>query len=536
MTTPATAWWKEAVIYQIYPRSWQDGGAGEPGVGDLPGIESRLDHLVALGVDAVWISPISPSPMKDFGYDVADYTGIEPLFGTMADFDRLLAAVHERGLKLILDFVPNHSSDEHPWFRQSRSSRDDPKRDWYIWRDAVDGGVPNNWQSQSGGPAWEWDEATGQYYLHTFLPGQPDLNWRNPAVREAMLEAMRFWFEKGVDGFRLDVLFYCVKDEELRDDPPNPDYDSETDPPFNQVTFEHSADRPEVMDLVVDPMRRLADEMGRDGDERLLIGEIYLPFEKLVRYYGDADRGVHLPFNFSLIFADWTATALAELIRRYESHLLPHQWPNWVLGNHDKSRIATRIGPARARLAAMLLLTLRGTPTLYYGDEIGMEDVAIPPERVRDRWEINMPGKGEGRDPCRTPMRWTGARHAGFCPDDVEPWLPIGDVSVNVEAQTGDAASMLALHRDLLALRRAHPALSRGDYGRVEAHDGVLVIERREGDDRVTIALNLSDGERRVDLTGTRLLSTEGNGRGSGGAGGFDGTLRAHEGVIVAPT
>ena len=433
-------WWHDAVIYQIYPRSWRD--SGRDGVGDLPGILARLDHLTRLGVGALWVSPIYPSPMADFGYDVADYTGVDPLFGTLDDAEALIAAAHERGLKVILDFVPNHSSDAHPWFRAARASRDDPRRDWYVWADpAPGGGPPNNWMSASGGPAWTFDEPTGQFYLHSFLPEQPDLNWRNAAVRDAMLDAMRFWLDRGVDGFRLDVVYRCVKDEALRDDPPNPDYEPGRDPPFARVIPLHSADRPEVMELVVEPMRALA----RSYDERLLIGEIYLPLERLVEYYG-AGSGVHLPFNFALIFERWEAEPIAALIARYESLLPAGGWPNWVLGNHDQPRIASRVGDAQARVAMMLLLTLRGTPTLYYGDEIGMRDVAIPPDRIRDPWEINMPGLGEGRDPCRTPMRWEAGPGAGFCPPEVEPWLPIGPDAerINVAAQAEDPDSMLS--------------------------------------------------------------------------------------------
>ena len=510
-------WWRSAVIYQIYPRSYRDRDGD--GVGDLRGIEERLDHLVALGVDAVWISPFYPSPMADFGYDVADYTGVDPLFGDLADFDALLAAAHARGLKLILDFVPNHSSSAHPWFTESRSSRGSPKRDWYIWRDAgPDGGLPTNWQASSGGPAWAWDEATGQYYLHTFLPEQPDLNWRNPEVRAAMLDAMRFWFEKGVDGFRLDVVYHCIKDEAFRDDPVNPDHDPATDPPFGAVVQTHSSNQPEVMPLVVEPMRALADEMGG----RLLIGEIYLPFDKLVRYYGTPEApGVQLPFNFSLISADWTAPALKALIEDYEAHLPRGGWPNWVLGNHDQSRIATRIGPERARLAAMLLLAgLRGTPTIYYGDEIGMQDVAIPPDRVRDPWERNMPGLGEGRDPCRTPMRWTQDPGAGFSTAEVEPWLPIGERTPqdSVEGQRGVPDGMLELHRALLQLRRAHPALRTGGYAAVEARGEVLWIEREDGAGRIAVAVNLGTQDAEpAPADGAELLLHAGEARMAGG-------------------
>ena len=529
-------WWKDAVVYQVYPRSWQD--ASGDGVGDLAGIASRLDHLVALGVDVLWVSPFYPSPMADFGYDVADYRGIDPLFGTMDDFDALLAAAHERGLKLLLDFVPNHSSSKHPWFEESASSRDDPKRDWYLWRDAApDGGPPNNWQSSSGGgPAWEWHEPTGQYYMHQFLAAQPDLNWRNPDVRDAVLDAMRFWFDKGVDGFRLDVVYHCVVDAEFRDDPENPDFDPATQPPFDAVRQVHSTDQhPEIMELVIEPMRRLADECG----QRLLIGEIYLPPEKLVRYYGESPAtGVQLPFNFGLIFAEWRAEPLAALITRYESLIPDGEWPNWVLGNHDQGRIASRVGPERARLAAMLLLTLRGTPTIYQGDELGMTDVPIPPDRVRDPWELNMPGLGEGRDPVRTPMRWNGSVHAGFCPDDVEPWLPIGpDVdTVNVAAETEDPGSMLALHRALLTLRRARPSLALGDCERVEAHGEALVFERTLDGERTFVALNLGDGPCTVELPGGasgRVLLSARTGVGSDGKADARIELAPFEGLVI---
>ena len=529
-------WWKDAVVYQVYPRSWRD-DSGD-GVGDLAGIASRLEHLVALGVDVLWVSPFYPSPMADFGYDVADYRDVDPLFGTLADFDALLAAAHERGLKLLMDFVPNHTSIEHPWFAESSASRENPKRDWYLWRDAApDGGPPNNWKSSSGGSAWEWHAPTGQYYMHQFLAAQPDLNWRNPDVRDAMLDAMRFWFERGVDGFRLDVVYHCVVDEDFRDDPENPDFDPETQPSFEAVVPTYSTNRPEVMKLVIEPMRRLADECG----ERLLVGEIYLPPEKLVRYYGESPAsGVQLPFNFQLIFAEWRAEPLAELIRRYESLIPDGEWPNWVLGNHDQDRIATRVGPERARLAAMLLLTLRGTPTLYQGDELGMTNVEIPPERVRDPWELNMPGLGEGRDPVRTPMRWDGSPHAGFCPDDVEPWLPIGDdvERVNAAAQTDAPGSMLELHRTLLRLRRERPSLSLGECERVEARGEALVFERVAGSERTLVALNLGDAPCRVALpdgmSGARVLSSARGGH-DGAPIGDDVELVPHDGVVIAP-
>lgn len=479
-------WWQSGTIYQIYPRSFQDSDGD--GIGDLRGIESRLDDLGALGVDAIWISPIYPSPMADFGYDVADYTGIDPRFGTLDDFDSLLKAAHDRGLKLLLDFVPNHSSSEHPWFVESRASRDSPKRDWYIWRDpAPDGGPPNNWISDFGGPAWEYDEATGQYYYHAFLKEQPDLNWRNPELRQAMLDVLRFWFDRGVDGFRIDVLWHMIKHPDFPDNPANPAYTPAMGE-MHRVLQLHSTDQPEVHGIAAD-MRRVADRY----PERVLVGEIYLPVDRLMRYYGEGEPGVHLPFNFQLIEAPWEARSLARLIAEYEAALPAGGWPNWVLGNHDRPRAATRFGEAQACIAAMLLLTLRGTPTIYYGDEIGMADVAIPPDQVQDPRELREPGIGLGRDPVRTPMAWDASANAGFSTG--APWLPLhADWQArNVAAQRQDPRSMWRLYHDLLALRRAHPALSVGDWLPIECAGNLLAYERRHGDERLLVVLNLGD-------------------------------------------
>ena len=484
MTEPL--WWQHGTIYQIYPRSFQDSNGD--GIGDLKGIESRLDALVDLGVDAIWISPIYPSPMADFGYDVADYCNIDPRFGTLQDFDSLLAAAHARGLKLLLDFVPNHSSDQHPWFRESRSSRDSPKRDWYLWRDpAPDGGPPNNWISDFGGPAWELDEASGQYYYHAFLKEQPDLNWRNPEVRQAMMDVLRFWFDRGVDGFRIDVLWHMVKHADFPDNPPNPAFTPAMGA-MHQVLQLHSTDQPEVHGIAAD-MRRVADSY----PGRVLVGEIYLPVERLMHYYGRGEAGVHLPFNFQLIEAPWDARHLAQLIADYEAALPAGGWPNWVLGNHDRPRAATRFGGRQARVAAMLLLTLRGTPTIYYGDEIGLEDVAIPARQVQDPRELREPGLGLGRDPVRTPMAWDASANAGFTSG--APWLPLHQdwADRNVAAQRDKPGSMWRLYRDLLALRRARPALSVGDWLPVECSDALLAYERRCGAERMLVVLNLTD-------------------------------------------
>ena len=467
----ATEWWQTGVIYQVYPRSFQD--TGGDGVGDLRGITVRLDYLVALGVDAIWISPFYPSPMADFGYDVADYTGVDPLFGTLADFDALLSTAHRKGLRVLLDFVPNHTSDRHPWFVESRSSRDNPKRDWYLWHDPIPYNHdaahdsrprseqhPNNWQSQFGGPAWTWDEATQQFYLHSFLKEQPDLNWRNPEVRSAMYGAMRFWLDRGVDGFRMDVLWLLIKDAELRNN-----FDG--GPVYN-------ADQPETLGIVAE-MRALLDGY----KERVLIGEIYLPLAQLVRYYGTPQLiGANLPFNFHLIQTQWQAEAIAEIVRSYEGLLPAGAWPNYVLGNHDQSRLATRIGAAQARAAAMLLLTLRGTPTLYYGDELGMRDVPIAPDQVRDPAAKNNPSAG--RDPERSPMLWLDTPNAGFTTPEAKPWLPLQAdwPTQNAAVQGRDTRSMLTLYRKLLALRRLHDTLHSGGIAEVAAEGNVLRYRR----------------------------------------------------------
>jgi alpha-glucosidase len=525
----AHRWWESGVIYQIYPRSFQDSDGD--GVGDLVGIEWRLDHLVALGVDAIWLSPIFPSPMADFGYDVSDYRGIDPLFGSLADFDQLLARARARGLKLLLDFVPNHSSDRHPWFIESRSSRTNPKRDWYVWRDpAPDGGPPNNWISDFGGSSWTWDAETGQYYLHAFLKEQPDLNWRNLAVRAEMLDVLRFWLDRGVDGFRIDVLWHLVKAEGLPDNPLNPDYRPEAGG-MHAVLQRRSTDQPEVHDIAAE-FRALADSYG----DRVLVGEICLPVARLMDYYGRDAPGVHLPFNFQLLDVAWNAPALAAMITGYEAALPPGGWPNWVMGSHDAPRIAGRLGEAQARVAAMLLLTLRGTPTLYQGDEIGIGKIAIPPGRVRDPRELREPGLGLGRDPARTPLPWDGSIYAGF--SRVEPWLPLGadHATRNVTAQIGDPRSMLALYRALLALRRGHPALSVGSITAVAAEGDVLVYERCHAEQHLLIALNLGTRPQRLPvppgMTIARVLhSTLDDQRLADPP-----LLRGNEGVILALT
>jgi alpha-glucosidase len=462
-------WWKHGVIYQIYPRSFQDSNGD--GIGDLDGIIERLDYLNdgterSLGIDGIWLSPTFPSPMKDFGYDVSDYEDVHPDFGTLKTMDRLIAEAHKRGIRIVLDFVPNHTSSEHPWFRASRSSVDSPKRDWYVWRDAKDDGTPpNNWIGAFGGPAWEWDQETQQYYLHSFLVEQPDLNWRNPQVERAMHDVLRFWMDRGVDGFRIDVMDRILKDPALGNNPPNPDRSWGRRAGMTALQL-HTQDQnwPDIIDAV----RRIRTTVDA-YPERMTVGEVFGTPENIVRYYGgETSDGLHLAFNFSLTRlhgSRWTAENVRKRVDAFESALPGPSWPNVVLGNHDIDRFISRVdhdghGAERARAAAVLLLTLRGTPFVYYGEEIGMANTEIPEHRLQD------PARryGRGRDPERTPMQWT--RDGGFSHRD--PWLPYGDLAVNVQAQEKDPASMLSLYRTLMWARRRSKALTMGAYAAVD--------------------------------------------------------------------
>ena len=536
---PKYLWWQTGVVYQIYPRSFMDSNGD--GIGDLPGITQRLDYLSnTLGVDAVWLSPIYPSPMHDFGYDVADYCDINPMFGTMADFNVLLAEMHKRGMKLILDLVPNHTSDEHKWFLESRSSRDNPKRDWYIWRDpAPDGGVPNNWLSYFGGPAWEFDENTGQYYLHLFVKQQPDLNYRNPEVVEALLNTMRFWLDKGVDGFRVDVIGLMMKDPDFRDEPSNPNWDGVN--PHMSLQHVYTENLPEVHGLI-QKMREVLDSYS----ERMMVGETYVPNDLLMKYYGTPEkRECHLPFNFQLILAKWNAAGVRKMVDDYEAVLPADAWPNWVLGNHDQHRLATRVGAKQARVANMLLLTLRGTPTCYYGDELGMENVPIPAHKIQDPPAVNQPEIAHivGRDPERTPMQWDASVNAGFAaPGAKELWLPLAPnyKEANVASELNDPRSFLNYCRKLLAYRKGSPALKWGTYrsfgtGSGESDANCFVYERQTEGQRLVVALNFSDHEQKVRLpetaTGKVILSTMLDREEKVDL--TDLTLRANEGCII---
>jgi len=504
MAHPQRLWWQTGVFYIVYTRSFKDSDGD--GVGDLPGLVEKLDYLSeTLGVDALWVAAVYPSPMADFGYDVSNYTDVLPLFGNLSDFDVLIAQAHRRGLKIIVDYVPNHSSDQHPWFLESRSSRTNAKRDWYMWADPKpDGSPPNNWVSVFGGPAWEWDDATGQYYMHTFLKEQPDLNWRNPALKQAMFDVARFWLERGVDGFRIDCAHHVAKDPHLRDNPPNPAPADTAYKPLGEYDSQlhlHDREHPDAH-VVWREFRQLLDSYSAT-QPRAAFGEVHVfDWPRWAAYYGGHLDGLHMPFNLGMIGVPWKVPAIRRVVDGIESALPPGAWPNYMFANFDESRIASRYGRAEARVVAMLLLTLRGTPTLCYGEEIGMTNVPIPPEMQQDPFGLRVPGLG--RDPYRTPMQWNAGPNAGFAPPATPKlWLPIAAdyQQVNVERQLADPGSMLNLYRRLLAYRRTTPALQWGAYRPLDdvPHDCYVYL-RRAGAQCVLVALNFSAEERRLHL------------------------------------
>jgi alpha-glucosidase len=477
---PEDPWYRRATLYHIYPLSFADSNGD--GFGDLRGIINKIDYLndgtvESLGINSVWLSPIYMSPMADWGYDVSDHTQIDPRFGSMEDFDELVSILHGRGIKLLMDFVPNHTSILHKWFIDSRSSKDDRRRDWYIWADpAPDGGPPNNWLSYFGGTAWEFDKTTGQYYLHSFLPDQVDLNWRNPDLREAMLDVLRFWLNKGVDGFRADAVSGLIKDAKLRDDLPNPSYKPGSSDPADKFLRVHSSGQNELGSVLGSFCDVLAQKEGR-----YLLSEAYLDVPGMNQMYEACSKHpIHAPFNFNLMILDWSAKAFREFIDEYEKSLGPDDWPNYVLGNHDRHRLVSRVGPARARLLAVLQLTLRGLPVVYYGEELGLPDTPIRQHEVRDPWEIRVPDRGLGRDPARTPLPWTGENGAGFTTGT--PWLPIGPSAsqLNVLSELHDPESSLHLYQHLIHLRAQSPALIEGDYRSIETGNGYVYGYIRE--------------------------------------------------------
>ena len=485
------AWWQEGIIYEVYIRSFKDSNGD--GIGDIKGVLQKLDYIKWLGVNTIWITPFYPSPMKDLGYDVSDYTGTDPVFGTMEDVDELISQVHKRNMKLVIDLVPNHTSDQHAWFKESRSSKDNSKRNWYLWKDAKpDGSPPNNWLSVLGGSAWEWDEQTGQYYYHAFLKEQPDLNLRNKETMDAILNVMRFWLDKGVDGFRVDVMWHLIKDELWRNNPANPDY-KEEQPEADKLMQIYSCDQPEVHGIIK-KMRGITDEY----NEKVIIGELYLTIENVVNYYGEDCDGAHLPSNFELIFLiPWEADRIGIAIDKYEAALPEKCWPNWVLGNHDKERLASRIGNEQAKIAAMLLLTLRGTPTIYYGDEIGLMQSDIPKEEMQDPQGLLNPGKNLSRDPQRSPMQWDNTAYAGF--SDKKPWLRLNNDADknNVEQQKKDPNSLLNFYKQLIDFRNENEVLKTGDYFPVGSNKSILAYKRKkDGQPAILVVLNFTNEEK----------------------------------------
>jgi len=485
-------WWRDGVIYQIYPRSFAD--ANGDGIGDLRGIIPHLDYLRELGVDGIWLSPIYPSPMKDFGYDVKDYCDIDPVFGARADFDDLLREAHARNIRVIMDMVMNHTSDEHAWFSESRSSRDNPKRDWYFWRDPRPGGrPPNNWQSVFGGSAWQFDPQTGQYYLHLFDPGQPDLNWRNPEVKQAMQDIWRFWLDRGVDGFRLDVAHMLAKRPDLPDNPRKLGLRA-----WDRQRHIHYVNLPETH-AIWKEFRQVLDEY----PERMAVAEAGLEGA------GDycAPDEAHLAFAFGLMQAPWNPRTFQRTIDNWERSLPEGAWPCWVLSNHDQPRHISRwgsgaLGEARAKVAAALLLTLRGTPFLYYGEELGLRQGHIPRAEI-----VDPPGKRywpfyKGRDGARTPMQWNAGPNAGFGLG--KPWMRLSRDAdrINVEREQSEPDSLLNLYRRLIALRKATPALRQGAYrSLIERPTEALVYLREHAGQRVLVCLNFAARPAHIDLS-----------------------------------
>jgi alpha-glucosidase len=487
-------WWRDGVLYQVYPRSFADSDGD--GVGDLRGIIDHLDHLAWLGVDGLWLNPTFPSPNADWGFDVSDYRGVHPELGTLEDLDELVAQSRQRGIHVLLDLVPNHTSKEHPWFRE--------RRDFYVWRESRDGGPPNNWKSVFGGPAWTRDDATGEWYLHNFDPGQPDLDWWNEDVRAEFDDILRFWFDRGIEGFRIDVAHGIVKDRELRDNPEATKDDIVHYQRLGQRPV-FSMNRPEVHD-VLRHWRTVSDPY-----DAVLVGETYVhDLETLAAFYGNGVDELHLAFNFVFLLAEFGVGTLAPIVARTEEVLPEHAWPVWTLGNHDITRYRTRWARGDAGLARctlMLLLTLRGTPVVYYGDELAMPETDIPPDRVVDPEARRDPEGGSGRDGARTPMPWSDEPGLGFTAAGVEPWLPFGDAAAaNVAAQRDDPGSPLHLVRDLIALRREEDDLRTGAYEEVLAADEVWVYRRGS---RHLVALNCGNEEAAVPARGTIVIATD---------------------------
>jgi alpha-glucosidase len=510
-------WWRGAVIYQIYPRSFQD-DSGD-GIGDLPGITRRLDHVASLGVDAIWLSPIFPSPMKDMGYDVSDYCGIDPSFGTLEDFDQLVAKAHSLGIRVIIDQVLSHTSDRHPWFMESRVSKDNAKADWYVWADPLpDGSPPNNWLAVFGGVAWEWEARRRQYYLHNFLVEQPDLNFHNPEVQEAVLEVMRFWLDRGVDGFRLDTVNFYTHDKALRSNPPLTTARANLPPvnPFDMQRPVHSRNRPENLPFV-ERMRALTDTY----EARMMVGEVGEKGDLGIELMAEYTRGqhrLHMAYSFDLLQPIFTAALFRHEIETF-FQAAPDGWPCWSFSNHDVNRHVTRWARAGeeeavAKLSIAILASLPGTICLYQGEELGQTETELTYEELTDPPGLRFWPENKGRDGCRTPMVWEAAApHAGF--SSTKPWLPVKPPqgARAVDRQEGDEASVLAAYRRTIAFRQARAELRRGDARFLDLPEPLLGIVRTEGGAAVTALFNLGREEATVALEGA--LAPVGPGHGA---------------------
>jgi len=501
-------WFWGAVVYQIYPRSFYDSNGD--GVGDLNGIIEKLDYLAgtdnSLGVNAIWLCPFYCSPMADFGYDVSDYQDVDPIFGTLDNFKELVKQAHARDIKLIIDLVANHTSDEHPWFLESKSSLKNSKRDWYIWRKPKDGQSPNDWLSVFGGSAWQLDPQTGEYYLHSFSVKQPDLNWDNPEVRWAIKSVMRFWLDLGVDGFRADAIYWLSKDHRFRNDPINSHRVVGDSRDYDTLTHKYSRKGPHLYEY----LHEIATVLKSYGQRFMVIEAVpeggkepteYLKFYELV------DEHHIAPFNFEGIYLSWKAPLLKSFINKFEAVLEPDYLPVYTLGNHDKPRLVSRVGLPSARTAAMMLLTLPGMPFIYYGEEIGMTNVSIPPDKQMDPQRV----EGVDRDKFRSPLQWNSQKNAGFSVK--EPWLPVSPYykDVNIQTQLKDKMSLLNLYRQLIKLRSSSNILKLGIYEELSLHEKVYGFGRRLGDDRFIVILNISGSAVSLDLgaiEGKVILST----------------------------
>lgn len=492
---PPSAWYRNAVVYQIYPRSFQDSNGD--GVGDLRGIIKRLPYLESLGIGAVWISPIYTSPMKDFGYDISDFYNIDPLFGTLADFDELVVEMHKRGIKIIMDLVINHTSSEHPWFKESCSSLENPKRDWYIWQDPQkDGSPPNNWLSVSGGSAWTFDEKTNQYYLHHFLKEQPDLNWRNTDVKDEIRRIAEFWIARGVDGFRVDAMSHLVEDGLFRDDPKNTEFILNKNNQYNKYIHTFSTNRPQLENVI-----KFLCESINSYPNKFIVFETYLPLADTLAIYNMHPDEHHAPFNFNFFNLEWGAKTYKDFVDNFNNALSLKQIPTYVFGNHDQPRLASRFGEGQARLCAMLLLTLRGLPFIYYGEEIGMKNVDIPKEKIKDGFAHDSVNIGLSRDPARTPMQWDNSSYAGFSTN--EPWLPISPEyeKINVSAETSDPKSMFNLYCSLIGYRNKSDILKHGSYKSINTNNNdVFGYIRSYKKKEILILLNFSNTSQIISI------------------------------------